>query len=164
MNRYKFRAWLKQEMVGYKFKHYKNGKIYLVLDIVIHTETQELMVVYRNINDEQIWCRPLSIFNEEIDNEHHKRFVKIDDDSDWKNQQEQAIFKEFEKLGYEYFKLEKLNYIGVFKNDDEQIFIDLANKFYEKTDRTEDLHPVMMNLQEHQLLNRLFEIWGFFDE
>lgn len=103
---------IEEEMVGYKYKHYKNEKIYLVLDIAIHTETQELMVVYRNINDEQIWCRPLSIFNEEIDNEHHKRFEKIDDDSDWKSQQEQAIFKEFEcKELYKNYSMTKISKI-----------------------------------------------------
>ena len=163
---------IKEEMVDYKYKHYKNGKIYLVLDIVIHTETQELMVVYRNINDEQIWCRPLSIFNEEIDNEHHKRFEKIDDDSDWKSQQEQAIFKEFEELGYECVFSNNKKHLVLMKNVKKDkyngdytkiISINSITKKYScYIDESYSFDDI--TLQEHQLLHKLFEIWGWFDE
>ena len=157
---------IKQEMVGYKYKHYKNGKIYLVLDIVIHTETQELMVVYKNINDEQIWCRPLSIFNEEIDNEHHKRFEKIDDDRDWKKQQEQAILKELFKIGYSVHYSQDNQYLIDFYNVEEMsvIKVNKKSKRYIKVESVYYTSFVPITSEEHYWLHRLFEIWGFFDE
>lgn len=148
---------IKEEMIGYQYKHYK-GNTYTVMDIGIHTETQELMVVYRNINDEQIWCRPLSIFNEEIDNEHYKRFAKIDDDRDLKNQQEQAIFKELEEKGYKI--TEKIAFGQAF----------VIEKGYSldvivyKTKREYKTRLGEISIELHQLLHRLFEIWGWFDE
>ena len=154
---------IKQEMVGYKYKHYKLGKIYLVLDIAIHTEEQELIVVYKNINNEQIWCRPLSVFNEEIDNENHKRFEKIDNDIDWKEQQEQAIFKEFEDMGY----LEQLkdDYEILLINEEKYSIIRITTfrrKEYSKFNNHSLSLPI--DMKEHQLLHRLFELWGQFDE
>lgn len=68
---------IKEEMVGFLYKHFK-GNIYLVMDIGVHTETQELMVLYKNIDDDGLlWCRPLSMFNEELENGKYKRFEKI---------------------------------------------------------------------------------------
>jgi hypothetical protein len=52
------------------YEHYK-GKRYEVLDLAIHTETQEVMVVYQALYkgdfvEGQLWIRPLVMFNEEI--------------------------------------------------------------------------------------------------
>jgi hypothetical protein len=44
---------IKKEMVGFLYKHFK-GNVYLVIDIGIHTETQELMVLYKNIDDDSL--------------------------------------------------------------------------------------------------------------
>jgi hypothetical protein len=36
------------------------------------------MVLYKNIDDDSLlWCRPLSMFNEEVENGKYKRFEKI---------------------------------------------------------------------------------------
>lgn len=46
------------------YKHYKGGT-YKVMYIAKHTETEECLVVYRNLNSKlkhDIWARPLDMF------------------------------------------------------------------------------------------------------
>ncbi|OHA79092.1 MAG: hypothetical protein A2V96_01890 [Candidatus Yonathbacteria bacterium RBG_16_43_6] len=62
------------------YEHYKNGKRYEVLDVVLHSETLEEMVVYRALYDEKItWVRPRAMFFEEVEKEGKKvsRFVYV---------------------------------------------------------------------------------------
>ena len=41
------------------YVHYKNGKHYTVIDVVRHSETEELMVLYRaEYGDYSLWVRP----------------------------------------------------------------------------------------------------------
>ena len=50
-----------------KYKHYK-GNMYEVLYIANHSETLEKMVVYKALYGEgEIWVRPASMWNEEIE-------------------------------------------------------------------------------------------------
>jgi len=50
-----------------KYRHYK-GNLYQVDGIAKHSETEELMVVYRPLYGEQsLWVRPLTMFIEEVD-------------------------------------------------------------------------------------------------
>ncbi|MDX2172538.1 MAG: DUF1653 domain-containing protein [Bacteroidota bacterium] len=63
------------------YKHYK-GKMYEVLDVATHSETLEKMVVYKATyqpDGENIWVRPLEMFNETIvvQGKEIKRFEKI---------------------------------------------------------------------------------------
>lgn len=61
------------------YKHYK-GNVYKVLNVGIHTETMEEMVVYQDVNDpDKIWIRPASMWNDEIsiDGNTVKRFQII---------------------------------------------------------------------------------------
>jgi len=71
-----------------KYKHYK-GKQYEVLGVVLHTETQEKMVLYRALYNcpdlyeeygkNPFFVRPYEMFNEqvEVDNKLIPRFVYI---------------------------------------------------------------------------------------
>ena len=62
-----------------RYRHYK-GNEYEVIGIAKHTETEELLVVYFSVkNPEQLWVRPLDMFNEEIElnGDRVKRFFKI---------------------------------------------------------------------------------------
>lgn len=43
------------------YKHHKGG-MYRVLSNALHSETQELMVVYQAIESDQVWVRPLDIW------------------------------------------------------------------------------------------------------
>ncbi|MCD9459373.1 DUF1653 domain-containing protein [Marinibactrum halimedae] len=59
-----------------QYRHFK-GKDYLVLDLAKHSETDELMVVYRCLyGDYVLSVRPLSLFSEtvEVNGEPVERF------------------------------------------------------------------------------------------
>lgn len=56
-----------QIKIGAIYRHYKEGNRYKVLNTAKHSETQEDMVIYRSLcGDEQIWVRPLSMWNDVI--------------------------------------------------------------------------------------------------
>ena len=64
-----------------RYRHYK-GKKYEVIDVAIHSETQELLVIYRPMYGEaKLWVRPLDMFQEYIDVNGEKvlRFEYIND-------------------------------------------------------------------------------------
>ncbi len=49
-----------------KYQHFK-GNFYQVLHLAKHSETEESLVVYHPFdNKDDIWVRPLSMFNETI--------------------------------------------------------------------------------------------------
>ena len=53
------------------YKHYK-GNLYLLEDVIYHSETGEKMVAYRALyGDQKLWCRPYDMFFEEVDHEKH---------------------------------------------------------------------------------------------
>ena len=61
------------------YRHYK-GKLYNVIEVAIHTETLEDMVVYQALYGEyRIWVRPLQMFLEdvEVDGKLQKRFENL---------------------------------------------------------------------------------------
>lgn len=58
---------LREDMVGRRYKHFK-GRIYIVNDIAVHTESDEIMVIYKCFADPFVtWCRPLSMFASDVD-------------------------------------------------------------------------------------------------
>lgn len=49
------------------YRHYK-GNQYQVIDTVYHSETQELLVLYRPLyGDAALWVRPYVMFNELVE-------------------------------------------------------------------------------------------------
>jgi hypothetical protein len=64
------------------YQHYK-GRLYRVLFVATHTETQESFVVYKDINESKYWIRPKSMFTNFISVKNHldnyvvKRFTLI---------------------------------------------------------------------------------------
>ena len=62
-----------------KYRHFKGGE-YEVLGIAKHSETEEEMVVYKNLADGTLWVRPYSMFNEVIVRDGKKilRFAPMD--------------------------------------------------------------------------------------
>lgn len=68
--------------IGAKYKHFK-GNLYEVLTLARNSETLEEMVVYKALyGDGQVWCRPLSMWNDvvERDGKSYTRFTKICDE------------------------------------------------------------------------------------
>ena len=62
-----------------RYRHYK-GKEYTVLGLAKHSETQELLVVYRpEYGERAMWVRPLSMFCEHVmvDGRSVPRFERI---------------------------------------------------------------------------------------
>ena len=66
-----------------RYRHFK-GKEYELLFIARHSETEELMVVYRALYGEGgIWVRPAAMWNEEIerDGRRFRRFTYMGDEA-----------------------------------------------------------------------------------
>lgn len=63
--------------VGKLYKHYK-GNVYKVLYLAKHSETCEDMVVYQSIKNNDVWTRPLYMWDEHISDLNVKRFELID--------------------------------------------------------------------------------------
>ncbi len=53
-----------------RYRHYK-GREYQVLSLVRHSETEELLVLYRPLYSDSmspsLWVRPLEMFQEKVD-------------------------------------------------------------------------------------------------
>lgn len=65
------REYYKDLMVGKRYRHFK-GTIYIVTDIAVHTETNSLMVVYKDFkNPSLVWVRPLQMFLSEVDKDKY---------------------------------------------------------------------------------------------
>lgn len=79
-------------------------------------------------------------------------------------QEEQKIFEEFKELGYE-IKINNDNVLKfIIKDEDIVLKIDKNFKEYKKFYYDGIKVPENITLQEHQLLHKLFELLGWFDE
>ncbi len=57
-----------------KYRHFK-GKEYELIDVAIHSETLEEMVIYRQLYGEgKLWVRPAKMWDEEV--EYNGKTVK----------------------------------------------------------------------------------------
>ncbi len=60
-----------EKYIGKIFKHFK-GDLYLLLDVAIHSETEEKMAVYKALYGEcKTYVRPLSMFLSKVDKEKY---------------------------------------------------------------------------------------------
>lgn len=53
---------------GQKYIHFKGGEV-IILEIALHSETKEKMVVYTH--EGQTWVRPYEMFISEVDHEKY---------------------------------------------------------------------------------------------
>ncbi|WP_347340282.1 DUF1653 domain-containing protein [Bacillus halotolerans] len=65
------------DFIGCRFKHYKGG-LYKVIGEATHTETEEKLVTYEDM-DGILWARPKEMFFGKVvvDGKEIKRFTKI---------------------------------------------------------------------------------------
>ena len=67
----------KAKMNGHVYRHFK-GNYYEVLNVGVHSETEELVVIYKSTNakgDDDVWVRPLKNFLSEVD---HKKYPDVE--------------------------------------------------------------------------------------
>lgn len=66
-------------MNGTKWRHWKEGRVYIVLFVALHSETREELVIYKREGDDgQVWARPLSMWVDEA-RPGVRRFVSIEE-------------------------------------------------------------------------------------
>lgn len=66
----------KERMNGKRYRHFK-GNVYIVTDIAVHSESGELMVIYKSCdNPELIWARPFKMFVSPVDREKYPYTVQ----------------------------------------------------------------------------------------
>lgn len=53
--------------IGKKYQHFK-GQVMEVIAIAKHSETLEDLVIYRHIDTNEVWARPIDMFNSLVDN------------------------------------------------------------------------------------------------
>jgi hypothetical protein len=59
-----------------RYRHYKGG-LYQVLHLARHSETEELLVVYRSLAQGGVWVRPAAMFSEHVNG--RPRFERVSD-------------------------------------------------------------------------------------
>lgn len=70
---------MQDEIEKGRYRHYKGGE-YKVIDTVIHSESEEILVLYKPLYGEQkLWVRPIHMFKEHVTVEGKEilRFSKI---------------------------------------------------------------------------------------
>lgn len=58
---------LKDEMVGYRYCHFK-GNVYVVTNLAVQSESEGILVIYKDfMHPDKVWARPLDMFLSEVD-------------------------------------------------------------------------------------------------
>ena len=69
------------------YRHFK-GDLYIVEDIGINSETEEKMVIYRALyEDNKLWIRPYDSFVEEVNKNNQKYRFELQDIKSVRNNQ-----------------------------------------------------------------------------
>ena len=52
------------------YRHFKGG-LYKVIDIAQHTETNEWLVIYKEMYGNKTWARPVEMFTSKVDRDRY---------------------------------------------------------------------------------------------
>lgn len=66
---------MQEIIVGRIYQHFKGNK-YKIIALAKHSETEEEMVVYQNIEKDDCWVRPKKMWNEKVDNKYRFTLLK----------------------------------------------------------------------------------------
>ena len=61
---------MREVKVGQKYRHFK-GSLMEIIAIARHSETNELLVIYKHIDSNDIWARPIDLFLSEVDHDKY---------------------------------------------------------------------------------------------
>ena len=76
------------------YRHFK-GNRYELLGFARHSETLEIMVIYRALSGESgLWVRPLSMWSEEIERDG-RRYIRFIPEEEYLNQQREETSEHF---------------------------------------------------------------------
>jgi hypothetical protein len=56
----------RQILVGQVYRHYKKNTLYEIVGTATHTETEEELAIYRDLQNDRLFARPSEIFLEEV--------------------------------------------------------------------------------------------------
>ena len=65
---------MQEIIIGGTYRHFK-GNMYKVVGIAKHSETLEEMIVYEALYNNSLWVRPISMWNEVVDDKGTLRFT-----------------------------------------------------------------------------------------
>ena len=69
---------MQEILIGRTYRHFK-GNLYKVVGFAKHSETLEDMVIYSPLKTGDTWVRPLSMWNEVVDDKGTLRFTLIEE-------------------------------------------------------------------------------------
>ncbi len=69
---------MQEIIIGKTYRHFK-GNLYKVIGFAKHSETLEDMVIYSPLKTGDSWVRPLSMWNEVVDDKGTLRFTLIEE-------------------------------------------------------------------------------------
>ena len=69
---------MQEILAGRTYRHFK-GNLYKVVGFAKHSETLEDMVIYSQLKTGDTWVRPLSMWNEVVDDKGMHRFTLLDE-------------------------------------------------------------------------------------
>ena len=67
---------MKEIIKGQKYRHFK-GIIVEVLEVAKHSETEEILIIYRHLDTNEVWARPISMFNSLVDKEKYPDSMQV---------------------------------------------------------------------------------------
>ena len=106
---------------GEIYKHFK-GNMYEIVTIATHTESMEEMVVYKEVEGEKVYARPLEMFRSKVDKE---KYPEVLQEYRFELQDEKSLASIMDFLDLNSAR-EKIQYLELMKDSISEEFIGIA--------------------------------------